>query len=301
MLKRTITGFFIIAVLAGFIALREVSVLFFDALVLALIYGAIIELCFAIKLFNKKFSATILLVYPAILSTIYILSTSLKMCIALQLLSVIVIFAICMFKELIILGIKRKNNEIEDNERNRNTNLLTETLTTLGIVVYPTTLLGALFGINHFGMNLGYIGIILVFGISMCTDTFAYLFGSLIKGPKLCPEISPKKSISGFVFGAIGGILVSMLCMYLFYFKGMLESPILTLSKIETVVMFVSIGLIGTFVTQFGDLVASAIKRKTGIKDFGSIFPGHGGIMDRVDGAMFNSLLVFIVFALFLA
>lgn len=301
MLKRSITGFFIVAILAGFIALREVSVLFFDALVLALIYGAIIELCFALKLFNKKFSATILLAYPVVLICIYIFSTTLRMCIALQLLSVIVIFAICMFKELIILSLQRKNNELEDDERKRNSGLLSETLATLGVIVYPTTLLGALFGINHFGMNLGYIGIILVFGVSMCTDTFAYLFGSLLKGPKLCPEISPKKSISGFIFGAIGGILVSMLCMYLFYFKAMLESPIVTLTTLEAVVMFVSIGLIGTFVTQFGDLVASAIKRKTGIKDFGSIFPGHGGIMDRVDGAMFNSLLVFIVFTLFLA
>jgi len=301
MLKRTITGFFIVAVLAGFVALREVSVLFFDALVLALIYGAVVEMSFALKLFDKKFSAVILLAYPIVLACIYIFSTSLKMCILLQLLSLVVIFAVCMFKELIILGVKRKNNELEDDERKRNSTLLAETVTTLGLVVYPISLLGCLFGINHFGMNIGYIGIILVFGISMITDTFAYLFGSLLKGPKLCPEISPKKSISGFVFGAIGGILVSLLCMYLFYFKGLLESPIVTLSVLEAVVMFVSIGLIGTFVTQFGDLVASAIKRKTGIKDFGSIFPGHGGVMDRVDGAMFNSFLVFVVFALFLA
>ena len=157
-----------------------------------------------------------------------------------------------------------------------------------------------MFGLNHFGLNLGYIGIILVFGVSMATDTFAYLFGSLIKGKKLCPEISPNKSISGFVFGAIGGVLVSMLCMYLFYFKGLLVSPILELSTLEAVIMFSTIGIVGTIITQFGDLVASAIKRKTGIKDFGSIFPGHGGVMDRVDGSMFNALLVFVVFVLFL-
>ena len=58
--------------------------------------------------------------------------------------------------------------------------------------------------------------------------------------------------------------------------------------------------MFGTFLTQFGDLVASAYKRKAGIKDFGSIFPGHGGVMDRVDGSMFNALLVFVVFVLFL-
>lgn len=301
MLKRTITGFFIVAFLVGFIMLREVSVLFFDALVLALIYGAVVEICFAIKLFNKKFSATILLVYPAVLACIYIFSETLITCIALQLLSVILVFAISMFKELVVLKIRRTNDELEDNERKRNQGLLTETVTTLGLVVYPITLLGSLFGINHFGMSLGYIGIILVFGVSMCTDTFAYLFGSMIKGPKLCPEISPNKSISGFIFGVVGGILVSMLCMYLFYFRGMLDSLIISLSTLEAVVLFSSIGLVGSLVTQFGDLVASTIKRKTGIKDFGSIFPGHGGVLDRVDGQMFNALLVFIVFALFLA
>ena len=301
MLKRTITGFFIIAVLAGFIALREVSVLFFDALVLALIYGAVVEICFALKLINKKFSAIVLLVYPAALACIYIFAGTIKECITLQVLSLIIIFAICMFKELIVLSLKRKNAEIETDERARNSGLLTETVGTLGLAVYPITLIGSLFGINHFGMNLGYIGIILVFGISMATDTFAYLFGSMIKGKKLCPEISPNKSISGFIFGALGGILVSMLCMYLFYFKGMLESPITLLSTLEAVLMFVSLGVIGTFITQFGDLVASTIKRKTGIKDFGSIFPGHGGFMDRIDGAMFNAILVFVVFTLFLA
>jgi len=301
MLKRTITGTIIIAVLAGFIALREVSVLFFDALVLALIYGAVVELCFALKLFNKKFSSAILLFYPVALACIYIFSRTIKECISLQVLSFILIFAICMFKELVVLAIKRKNNELEVDERARNTVLLSETVSTLGIAVYPVTLIGCLFGLNHFGMNLGYIGIILVFGISMATDTFAYLFGSMIKGKKLCPEISPNKSISGFIFGAIGGVLVSYLCMYLFYFKGLLLSPITTLTTFQAVIMFTSLGLIGTFVTQFGDLVASAIKRKTGIKDYGSIFPGHGGFMDRIDGAMFNALLVFVVFTLFLA
>ena len=94
---------------------------------------------------------------------------------------------------------------------------------------------------------------------------------------------------------------MSGLCLYLFYFRGLLNSSVVALGTFEAVVMFISIGFVGALVTQFGDLVASTIKRKTGIKDFGSIFPGHGGVLDRVDGQMFNALLVFIVFALFLA
>ena len=81
MLKRTITGFFILVVLAGFVALREVSVLFFDGLVLALLYGTIVEMCFALKLFNKKFFVGVLFVYPVALACIYIFASTLLDCI----------------------------------------------------------------------------------------------------------------------------------------------------------------------------------------------------------------------------
>ena len=299
MLKRTITGLFILLGLAGCVALREVSVLFFDALVIALIYGAIIEMSFALKLFDKKFFVFVLFIYPIALACIYIFSTTALMCILLQLLLMLLVFVICMFKELVSLSINRKNQEVED-EHKLVKKLLTETASTLCLLVYPVTLIGSLFGINHMGINIGYIGIILTFGIAMCTDTFAYLFGSMIKGVKLAPEISPKKSVSGFIFGALGGVLASIVCMVLFYFSGLLPSQLLELDTLTAVLVFVSLGIVGTFLTQFGDLVASTIKRKTGIKDFGSLFPGHGGVMDRIDGAMFTSFLVFIVFALFL-
>lgn len=299
MLKRSITGFFIVAILAGVVALRQVSVLFFDALVLVLMYGALIEMCFALKLFNKKFYLGIVLVYPAILACIYIFSELVVQSILLQLLLGAVVFIVCVFTELISLASKRKNGEIETDERELHRGLFSETISTLGFVVYPITLIGTLWGINHFGLNLGYIGIILVFGISMITDTFAYIFGSLIKGKKLAPEISPNKSIAGFVCGAIGGVLVSVICLYLFYYKGLMPSIIVSLEEWKAILMFVLIGVLGTFMTQFGDLLASVIKRKTGIKDFSNVFPGHGGFMDRIDGAMLNSLLVYVVILLF--
>jgi len=64
--------------------------------------------------------------------------------------------------------------------------------------------------------------------------------------------------------------------------------------------MFAICGIIGSFVTQIGDLFESAVKRNLGIKDFGNIFPGHGGFMDRVDGQMFNSVLVFAILVIFI-
>lgn len=301
MLKRTITGFFILLFIAGFTALREVSVYFFDALALILMVGSIVEMCLACKFSNKKVNKVLVFVYPAILACIYIFTNTFELALLLQVASILLMFIILMAKELITNTIVRKRGEIEQNEAELNKSLLNETKNTLEIMLYPTTLLGFLMGINHhFELNVGYVGIIMVFAISMFTDVFAYLFGSLLKGPKMAPEISPKKSISGMIFGAIGGMLAAGLGYLLFVHFGLIGNPFKGVDLGVTIAMFVILGVVGTFLTQFGDLVSSAYKRKVGIKDFGSIFPGHGGFMDRVDGQMFTAVLIYIVFAIFM-
>ena len=299
MLKRTITGLIILLVTAGFIALREVSLLFFDAFALAIIIGSIVEMCLASKFSNKKVNKLLLIIYPALLAVIFILIKDSGIVMLLILATFLLMFAMLMAKELISNSIIRKKGETIEDEKELNKSLLNETKNTLEIMVYPTTLLAFLFGINHFGLNIGYIGIIMTFAISMFTDVFAYLFGSLIRGPKMAPEISPKKSISGMIFGAIGGMLASGLSYLCFVHFGLFGSSFAHLDNHIIIIFFVVAGVIGTFLTQFGDLVASAYKRKVGIKDFGSIFPGHGGFMDRIDGLMFTGTLIYILIALF--
>ena len=66
------------------------------------------------------------------------------------------------------------------------------------------------------------------------------------------------------------------------------------------ILIFSVLGILGALADTLGDLIASALKRKAGVKDYGSIFPGHGGFMDRVDGLMFTTSIIFILFALFL-
>ena len=116
----------------------------------------------------------------------------------------------------------------------------------------------------------------LVVIISVSTDIGGYVFGNIFKGPKLT-KISPKKTYSG----VIGSFLLSLIFTNLF---------LDFLSNVETFEftkkMFLFILLI-SLVSQIGDIIISYFKRKSKIKDTGTIIPGHGGILDRIDGMIF--------------
>ena len=165
------------------------------------------------------------------------------------------------------------------------------------IAVYPTWLLSTLVGINHFAdIYLGIIALIVAFAVTMFSDVFAYLLGVSLKTRKIYPLISPKKSLAGLIGGTLGGIVAAGASLGMFYFAGWLPSCLLNLSLGQAIPLFAVIGVIGTFLAQFGDLLSSIVKRRVGIKDFGKIFPGHGGFMDRVDGLMFVTTFVYICF-----
>jgi phosphatidate cytidylyltransferase len=111
------------------------------------------------------------------------------------------------------------------------------------------------------------------------SDIFAYFTGVFFGKHKLCPHLSPKKTIEGF----IGGIAGSTLCCGIFgYFFAR-----------DLLVHCIILGLCAGTVSVAGDLTASAYKRKMGIKDYGKLIPGHGGIMDRFDSIMFTAPFVF--------
>ena len=123
----------------------------------------------------------------------------------------------------------------------------------------------------------------LIFIGSWMTDTAAYYAGGLFGKTKLCPKVSPKKTIEG----SIGGLIGSMV------FCGLLG--LFTKQYISTAPLyhfFIIGGLCGIF-SQFGDLVASSVKRYVGIKDYSNLIPGHGGILDRFDSILFSGTVVF--------
>ncbi|MCH5153456.1 MAG: phosphatidate cytidylyltransferase [Clostridiales bacterium] len=153
-------------------------------------------------------------------------------------------------------------------------------------------------------LPLNAIGLALVFAVSTFTDVFAYFVGSLFGKHKLCPEISPKKTVEGAIGGVFGGVLGSALVFFVFdfwHFFGYgaqfgLTFDGLGLSTLNTVLTYTLIGLLGSVATQIGDLLASLIKRYCGIKDYSRLLGEHGGIIDRFDGIMFNSVFVSFMF-----
>lgn len=113
------------------------------------------------------------------------------------------------------------------------------------------------------------------------TDIFAYFVGSKLGKHKLCPKISPKKSVEGAIGGILGAVIVCEILLLVFN-KYVFTEPG-KLSYIAVLVVSIILSVAG----MFGDLAASTIKRNFGIKDFGNLLPGHGGIMDRFDSLLF--------------
>ena len=131
----------------------------------------------------------------------------------------------------------------------------------------------------------------LVFVASWVCDMFAYFVGRAIGKHKLIEEISPKKTIEG----SIGGIICTTLAfgaygLIITLFEGS-PSP-------EYITLFV-LGFVLSIVAQFGDLICSLIKREHGIKDYGNIFPGHGGVLDRFDSVLAVTPVLYIFCVLF--
>ncbi|MPQ42406.1 phosphatidate cytidylyltransferase [Clostridium tarantellae] len=123
----------------------------------------------------------------------------------------------------------------------------------------------------------------LIFLSSWFCDTMAYYAGRLFGKHKLCPKVSPKKTIEG----SLGGVLGSTLACVIFGIILSKYYPIVSISN------YLVIGILCGVFCQLGDLVASSIKRYVGIKDYSNLIPGHGGILDRFDSILFAAVVVY--------
>lgn len=139
-------------------------------------------------------------------------------------------------------------------------------------------------------LDFGSIYVWLVFLGAFMTDSAAYFAGTFLGKHKLCPSISPKKTIEGAIGGVLGGGLS-------FVLYGIIVNSFFTQAldgkSINIVLIFV-LGLMVSIVSQIGDLVASYIKREYEIKDYGNLFPGHGGMLDRCDSIILVAPIIFL-------
>ncbi|MDE6731556.1 MAG: phosphatidate cytidylyltransferase [Oscillospiraceae bacterium] len=140
----------------------------------------------------------------------------------------------------------------------------------------------------------GYLpGVFLIVYLLFCAwlgDSGAYFVGTFLGKHKLCPVISPKKTVEGLIGGVITvGIGVTVQCLV---YNLLLPSEI----KMNYAVI-IPVGMIASVIGVLGDLSASVIKRQYNVKDFGNLMPGHGGILDRFDSVLFVAPFIYVVFS----
>lgn len=290
MKKRVISGAVYTALLVGFFCLKiYVHAFCFDALIYAFAVIGTWEILRAFKEKTTKAERVIVMLFaficiPVCAITEYYLSYGLHYTGA-----CFVVFAVAILSLLVL-----------DHDKTTPENLGISFLS----AVYPVLLLTMLVLTNHapqisalqdvaFNSNLL---VLFIFVVSPLADVFAFLFGISLKKvfpKKLAPTLSPNKTIVGAVGGLIGGILGAG-ALYFVYGAvcGSYENMGLWLP------IYLVMGLFAAAATEFGDLVESCIKRKVGIKDMGKIMPGHGGVLDRIDGTLFASMVVYLAFSI---
>lgn len=175
---------------------------------------------------------------------------------------------------------------------------LKDLLATIFSLIYPMALVSLAFALSREFPCGGTFAISFAIFLPVFSDTFAYLVGSTLGKRKLCPSISPKKTVAGAIGGLLGSVLCAVTFFLLFDLYAVIPVGYVTFSDSVAVraVVFVVLGILGGVLAEIGDLAASRIKRTMNIKDFGNIFPGHGGVLDRLDSIMFTLVMFFTAF-----
>jgi len=166
----------------------------------------------------------------------------------------------------------------------------------IGVVygcIYIPFLLAFIIGLR--GLELGQFYVWLIFTSAFGCDTFAYLTGSAIGRHKLTGTPSPSKTWEGLFGGIVGAAFIG--CMYGLFATRVFPDQFMGNGFI---VQAAAVSAITAVFCVVGDMSASAIKRQTGIKDFGNIFPGHGGVLDRIDSIVIAAPVVYLIMAVIL-
>jgi phosphatidate cytidylyltransferase len=150
----------------------------------------------------------------------------------------------------------------------------------LGGLLYAALPAAALIFLRN-APSLGAIAVLYLFAVAWTTDTASYAAGRLIGGPKLAPRISPRKTWSGFIVGALTPAIVGY--AFALALKG------------TSAWRLALVSVLLAFGCQLGDLLESAVKRHFGTKDMSQLIPGHGGLLDRIDGLLIAAILASLI------
>jgi len=306
MKRRVITSVFLVLALALAFVSRIWTPYVFDLMILALAVMGAVEVARVLERQLKYTNFVVVATIPAVLYLLIILVIRFQL--IWQYLLVMLLGAIIFYFLLIFLfTLLAKKSSLAEMEKYglKDVKLvryaLDKAMYSLSVLVYPTLLFMAIIIINHlnqfdfvvalemdFSLIIWFV-LVSIFAVTMLTDTMAYLIGSTVRGPKLCPLISPNKTISGAIGGFVGGIIAGLATYALFTINNDFFKQFSAIGGVWWVVILIS--ALGSVISQFGDILASALKRRSRVKDYGTIFPGHGGVMDRVDGLVFNAAL----------
>ena len=158
------------------------------------------------------------------------------------------------------------------------------------IIVYVSFGLSCLTLLRDFSEEYGLVLFLLAFFVPWVCDAMAYFVGVFFGKHKMIPDVSPKKTVEGAVGGIVGVVLAIVIFGLVMHFG---------FGKQPNYFLLIALALIGGLVSQWGDLIASLLKREYGIKDYGKVFPGHGGVMDRFDSLFSVSIFIFAACKLF--
>ena len=288
MLKRTVTGAIYVAIIVGFFFLRDVDYRLFDILTFFFCAIGTFEVARAVKQYLYKGNFTLSVIFGCVFVPIFFVFENYTPFRGVY--ACLILSAAAVLLQAIFTAVK-KNDLGRQAFHAFCVNVLP--------FIYPSLLLLILLLANAY--KYGFVCLLLIFVISPCADTFAYLVGMTYnkirkgKAKKMCPNLSPKKTWAGAIGGILGGI-IGAIAVYFAVDK----TDISTTAKISPVIIFIIAGALASVFTEIGDLFESYIKRKVGLKDMGKIMPGHGGIMDRIDGMTFAAVIVYCLFVLLL-
>ena len=242
MIKRTITGTLLFLILASFFALKFVCKEFFDLLIVIIAVMGSIE-------FTKALGDRVNLSSKIIAIAFAPLAIAVAVFFKDWLFYFLIGF---IFIAMVVTLLTSKSD------------FGSKIAYTILALIYPTIPLIFMSFINAMG-DFSVFALCSLFFTSIATDTFAFFVGSKLKGTKLCPHISPNKTVSGAIGGLLGGMFVNVLVFLVFDMLN--ANPLPAADLTSTMIYMALVGIVFSIATQIGDLVESALKRSLGIKD----------------------------------